>query len=110
MGTERRVKPMSPDEITDTKEDLIPDEVIESFNEMIVEKWDGTKSFFRQKEIVSKIKKKMGLHSSSKKIFENNWLDVEKIYEELGWVVRYESPDRGTSSFEEYFKFSKREG
>jgi len=103
-----KVKPIAPEKITKKKEDFIPDEVIEAFNEIIVEKWNGTQSFFRTKEVVSKIKKKLKLNRTDK-IYDNHWLDVEGIYIKLGWVVKYDSPCYGGLDFEPFFKFSKKE-
>jgi len=108
MAKKSKVKPITPEEITKTKEDFIPDEVIEAFNEMIVEKWNGTESFFRQKEIVSKIEKKMKL-KDTKQMYDEHWLDVEGIYMRLGWKVKYESPSYGDTDFESYFNFSKKD-
>ena len=102
---ERKVKPIAPEDITKTKEDFIPDEVIECFNEMIVEKWNGKESFFKQKEIVSKIKKKMNL-KDTKKMYDEHWLDIEGMYIKLGWTVKYESPCYD-QDFDSYFKFTK---
>lgn len=102
----KMVKPIKPEEITTTREDLIPDGVIEAFNEMIVEKWDGKESYFKQSEIVTKIQAKTKM--KSKEIFDKHCLDIEKIYKELGWDVKYSSPSWG-ESFDESFTFSKRE-
>ena len=87
---------------------ILTDEVIEIFNDMIVEKWNGRESHFKQKEIVTKIRKKMNIRKTDK-IFDEHWLDIEDIYRELGWVVKYESPDMASSGFDEYFVFSKKE-
>ena len=54
---ERKIKPIKPEELTKKKEDFIPDKVIEVFNELIAEKWDGESSFFYQKEVVKRILK-----------------------------------------------------
>jgi hypothetical protein len=105
--TRKMVKPITPEEITTTKEDLIPDEVIESFNEMIVAKWNGTESFFRLKEITTVAKRKLNLRKP-KKEFDSKWLDVEDIYRRLGWNVVYMSPDWG-EDYDAYFTFSKKD-
>lgn len=113
MDTEEKgkkmVKPISPEDITTTKEDLIPDEVIEAFNEMIVKKWDGEKSYFKQKEIVESIALKLIIMNEDieENIFSKGYLDVEKIYAKLGWNVKYESPG-WNESFDESFTFTKK--
>ena len=37
-------------------------------------------------------------------ILRNNWLDFEELYENFGWNISYESPDRD-ENFKSYFKF-----
>jgi hypothetical protein len=41
-------------------------------------------------------------------IYEYRWLDIEKIYEDFGWIVEYEKPSY-CEDFPATFKFSKKE-
>lgn len=39
-------------------------------------------------------------------IFDNHWLDIEDIYREQGWKVKYDKPGYNEESFKPYFEFS----
>lgn len=89
------VKAITPEEVEaqvkKEKEDSsrFPDFVIEAFNECIKNAaFDGSKKF-TQKEVVALIIKKSNKKTTSNKIFDNNWLDVEPVYQKLGWNLQY---------------------
>ena len=84
------IKPITPSQAISKKRESLPDEVIEAFNELIAEKWDGHKASFKQDEIASIIAKKLKI--SRNKLFDNGWLDVEDIYRKAGWEVVYDAP------------------
>ncbi len=98
------VKPLTPSEVVTLKKALIPDEAIESFNELIAENFLGGYSQFSQKKVVARMVKK-GL--SEKDIYANGWLDVEDIYRKAGWKVEYDKPGYN-ESYEATFSFSKK--
>lgn len=64
----------------------------------------------RQYEVVSKI---LGFfenedHAAIKKrIFDENWLDIELIYEQFGWKVKYDKPG-WDEDYDPFFEFSKK--
>jgi hypothetical protein len=90
------IKPISPKEVVDKKRESIPDFVIEAFNQMIAENWDGKESRFRQDEVVTRMfLLQKGLTQSE--IQEKNLLDVEEIYRKEGWIVEYDKGDYNTS-------------
>lgn len=95
------MKPIKPSEVIDKKQELIPDEVIEAFNEMIAANWNGTSSTVSQTEVYALIKKKLG------KDFPMNYLDVEDIYRKAGWKVNYDKPGYN-ESYGATFEFSKK--
>jgi len=80
------MKPISPKEAQDYKNRNIPSEVIEAFNELISENFNGVSSKVSQKEVVERIKSKL------KSDFKNSYLDVEPLFEEHGWKVIYDRP------------------
>lgn len=98
------VKPISPDEIK--LEKTFPDEVISSFNELITENYRNGKSSFKSKEVIDRIKQKLG--TSREAIYQSNFLDVESLYRKNGWKVKYEQPCMGDGDFEPYFQFTKK--
>ncbi len=67
------------------------------------ESWDGTKCVVLQDDVIKMLVEK---DIFSQTIFARKWLDVEGIYSEAGWKVKYESPDRG-EDFDSYFTFKK---
>lgn len=82
-------KPSTPKEAKRAK--TFPKEVIDSFNELIAKHLRHGCSTFEQKEVVALIEEKIG-KEQSELIFENNWLDVEPIFEATGWDVTYNGP------------------
>lgn len=96
------IKPISPE---DVKEEIsFPQVIIETFNELIQEKFRKDGAVIMQKEIIIKLNRK-GL--TSKNIFENRYLDIESIYDQAGWDVKYDKPSFN-ESFEPYFVFKKK--
>jgi len=115
------MKPISPNEITSAKKDQIPDEVIQSVNEMIVEKWNGYESTFKQKDLVIKIVEKLIEHELynseeekkqvenrlKRNLFDKHYLDIEDIYREEGWIIIYDKPGYN-ESYDATFTFKRR--
>jgi hypothetical protein len=80
------MKPISPKEAQDLKNRNLPSEVIEAFNELIAQDFNGTTSTVSQKEVVALIKKKL------KTEFKDHYLNVEPLFEDHGWKVVYDKP------------------
>ena len=83
-------KPIKPEEVERVKADVMPDEVIDVFNELIVKHWDGSKAVFKQDEAVDLLVDR--LHVDSYVLFDRHYLDVEGIFKDAGWAVKYDSP------------------
>lgn len=84
------VKPISPGEVTIAKKQMIPDGVIEAFNQTIAKHFNGRSASFKQEEVLNLITTKMGVDRAH--VFSEKWLDVEDIYRAEGWKVKYDSP------------------
>lgn len=97
-------KPITPKEVVSLKKTLIPDAVIESFNELIAENFLGDYSSFKQKDVVARMVAK-GLKTAD--IYKNGWLDIEDIFEKAGWKVDYDKPGYN-ESYDASFSFSKK--
>ena len=83
-------KILKPDKVISAKKNFIHDVVFDVINELIIEKWNGHFAQFKQKEIITRI---CGRSSLSKdKIFDKHYLDIEDIYRDMGWDVRYDAP------------------
>ena len=99
------VKPISPNEV-DTYTNY-PDEVFEAFNTLILAKWDGRQAVIRQSEAIDEMVKNFDGSMTRAQIFSNNYLNIDRFYENEGWEIRYEKPDMGESG-EAVFIFKKK--
>ncbi len=99
-----KVRPIKPREVAAQKKQSFPDAALESFNELIVEKYDGDSAKIEQKEVVARMVRK-GLKRNA--IFDNCWLDVEEMYESAGWKVDYDKPGYN-ESYEASFTFERK--
>ena len=84
------VKPIKPSDI----KQIIPDWVIQGANDCISEHWNETKkcSKFDQNSLIEHILEYAPRGVTRETLFNNNWLDIEPIYEKEGWVVNYDKP------------------
>ena len=95
------VQPISPENV---KEALLPDEVIEVFNELIQEHWNGHNARILQSKAADIISKRMKL--SQYDIYERRYLDIEQVYRDAGWKVKYDKPGYN-ETYEATFTFSR---
>ncbi len=100
------MKPIKPSEVKEKKQSSIPDSIIESVNEMIVEKWDGSQACFYQDDLIKKILKK-DITLNKNKIFDNGFLDFESLFRKEGWSVIYDKPGYN-EDYEASFLFTKK--
>ncbi|MCA9356909.1 hypothetical protein H6784_03420 [Candidatus Nomurabacteria bacterium] len=96
------VKAISPQEVINYRKESIPNEVIEVFNELIAENFNGHCAYVRQDEAVKRIVAK-GINRNH--LFNRGWLDIEDIYRSMGWKVEYDKPAYD-ESYEASFAFS----
>ena len=97
------VKPITPIEAIDRKN--VPDGVIESFNELIIEKISQGTAEILQEDIIERIiSKGLATKENRKDILTKRWLDVENIYKKEGWTVTYDRPAYD-ESYEPSFTF-----
>lgn len=81
------MKPISPLEAQELKLKSIPNEVIEIFNEAIVTFLKNDSSLIYQEYIIEKILESLNIERN--KIFERGYLDIESLFENVGWTVHY---------------------
>lgn len=99
----KQITPITPSEILDNLEDIIPSFVFEAVNAILKEKFRGTSVTIKQNEIITKACQiKHGLKRED--FFEKKWLDIEKVYEKAGWNVSYDKPAY-SENYEAYFEF-----
>lgn len=105
--TKHIVKPITPDEVD--KGQHIPDFVIQAFNELIAEAWEGREATVVQKDAVArciKVAKVGGERVTSTMLFYKGWLNVEGFYRNAGWDVVYDKPGYN-ESYEATFCFTR---
>lgn len=83
--------PITPETAVAHKAARLPSEVIEAFNDLIAERFDGVSARFRQEDAVEAILAQ-GIAPDRQAVFDRHWLDVEPIYRAAGWNVTYEKP------------------
>lgn len=101
------VKLISPKDVSSIKAALIPEFVIDSWNQIIAKNWNpnSKKSHVLQNEIIELILTNSDREISRNDIFSNHWLDIEGIYREQGWKVVFDKPGYN-ESYEASFEFS----
>lgn len=97
--------PISPDEVPDKQIVSLPAEVFATFDELIVEAWDGRVAKVLQSVAVDKISAK--LRCTRETVFNRGWLNIEAAYRSVGWVVEYDKPGYN-ETYEASFLFKKR--
>jgi protein associated with RNAse G/E len=95
------MKAITPKEALSKRRDLIPSKVIESFNELIVEGFDGHKATVYQHKVKQRICSKLSINED---FFKHEWLNIESMFREQGWTIFYKRPDRD-ESFDIHFIF-----
>lgn len=94
--------PIRPEEVAARKQLVMPDAVLETFNELITRDFSGGVATVRQDEVVRLLVAKGFFRVT---IFGNGWLNVEDIYRKVGWQVEYDKPGYN-ESYGAYFKFT----
>lgn len=106
-----KVKPLSFQEVYEKTRTFIPDEIIESINELILDNYDceDESATIGVSEIIEMVNNKKSLpYSYRKEHFEdNNWFCFGYLYEENGWDVQFIQPD-SNETFEPYFYFTRK--
>lgn len=88
---EKEVKPISPNEIIDNLENIIPSVVIQAVNNLLTKEYKGNRAVILQDEIISEIIR-LDNSFTSRQIFDNKMLDFEELYRKNGWSVEYDKP------------------
>ena len=102
------IKPITPKEIEDNLVDIFPEAVIQAFNELLKENYKvNGPTTFKLSDVESRIKL-IDPKANIRKLIDKGKLDVEPLYRQHGWEVKYESPGFRDASFDEYFSFKKK--
>lgn len=95
--------PISPSQVAEKKRQIMP-EVIDIFSDLIARNFSNGSATVKAKDATAKICEVLGVTRDV--VYSNHYLDVEEVFREVGWKVKYEQPDY-TENFDSYFEFRK---
>ena len=104
-----KIRPISPSEVIELKSKTLPEEVIFSFNTLIIKNFSAGRAILKQDEITDEIIenfRQKGQFISARDVLECHYLDVEEIYRKEGWIVEYDKPGCN-ENYEPTFIFKK---
>lgn len=99
---ENEIKPLSPHDIMDNIEKIIPTFVIEAVNNLLIKKFRGGEVTIKQLEIMEEIKRLSDITSTE--VYLNKWMDFEEVYNKNGWIVNYDKPGYD-ENYDAFFTF-----
>lgn len=82
-----------------------PEFVVSAFNECIKRNWNGREAKIKQDEVISAMLKTRKVKRNQ--IFDNNYLDIEPLYESQSWRVEYDKPGYN-ENYEPFFVFQRK--
>ena len=98
-------KPITPDEVAVKKATIIRAEIIEAANELIAKNWNGRSSTFKLSDLTKLARQKLNMENSE--FFEDGELDIEPVFEEAGWSVKFDKPAYN-ETYASYFEFRRK--
>ena len=102
------IEPINPSEVLEIKDTLLPNEVIIAFNFLIAKNFKNGLAEISHDDAVSEIIfnfKKNGKNIEYDEVLENNYLEVENLYRNKGWKVRFEKDELHNK--DKFFIFKK---
>lgn len=105
------VEPIKPKEAQELRLIMVPNQVIEAFNELITENLSGGYASFKTKEVVDRIVAKLGWSNTTAtrdEVYEKGWLsDIPRLYRKQGWKVVHDRPGYN-ESYDAHFDFTEK--
>ena len=114
-----QMKPLVPDATEQLQKELrleeakkIPNFVVNTFNRLIARGFDKSNntSIVYKREVVAKIlddAEAQGIKVERNEIYTKHWLDVEPLFEEVGWSVRFNKQPYYETA-DDFFTFKRR--
>lgn len=91
-------KPFTPAEARAAQIKRIPPEVVAVFNEALAEGiGDGKSVVLRVADMATRVADKTGISRDA--LFANKYLDIEPLFREQGWKVKWEGNDFGDGGY-----------
>lgn len=103
------VKPITPKEAALEVQKSIPDFVISSFNDKIIEAIKNKSGIIDQKELVDLIVEKSECRCNDQDVFDNGWLNVEELFADAGWILKYVKPEYYDVNSKKHFTVEPKE-
>lgn len=103
----KEIKPITPSEIIENLEEILPPVVIQAVNYLLTKEYRGGEAKILQDEIITEIIRLDGSYTRDQ-IFSEKMLDFEEIYRKNGWSVLYDKPAYN-ETFAANFIFKKKE-
>jgi hypothetical protein len=104
MSKEKVVGPITPQEILADLPNIIPSFVFEAVNNLLKKKFRGESVTIKQDTIMDEIAKLQTTYTRQE-IFDNKWMDFEKVYRDNGWKVEYDKPGYN-ETYDAFFVFT----
>jgi hypothetical protein len=101
-----KVKPLSPTDVELEKGSNVPDAVIRAVNILLKQKARDGFATILQKEIIH-LAMDLDPWLKSSDLHERGGLDIEALYEKVGWSVTYDKPGFN-ENYEPTFEFQKK--
>lgn len=99
------IQPIKRSEIKEAKCSSLPEEVIQSVNDMIVKNWNGSQAKFKQKDLIEQIMSKGNMKITRESLFSEYLLDFEDAFRREGWKIVYDGPGYN-ETYDAFFIFS----
>jgi hypothetical protein len=101
--------PIKPEDMPKYKAEVFPEFVFQAFNLCIVENFCNGRATVYQKDVMNKMASlalEEGIQLERGDIFSKGYLNVEDVYREAGWKVKYDSPAY-CETYEAHYEFKE---
>ena len=106
------IKPFTPEDVRKHKIFVLPQELLQSINELMSERYKPGGFNIKAEEIIERAK---FIHSASSSNpfttvgddwYDKGYMDFESAYQEAGWKVKYNQPSYD-ENFSSYYRFEE---
>lgn len=99
------VKPLSPKQVQEAQQAIIPDAVITAVNEILTREGASERITFTQDTLIARVLE-LDPSLTRQQLFAGHMLDFEPLFRKAGWKVTYDKPGY-CESYDAYFEFSR---
>lgn len=95
-----------PKDVVAHKQNSIPEFVFDVFNDLIANDFTGRSSTVYQEDVIERLLADQ-IDLDRDTIFKRRWLNIEEVYEEVGWDVVYDKPGYN-ETYKAFWIFTKK--